>query len=101
MLDTVEAALNDEDVRPLNDRLIVQAVSVTDYQIEADIWCYSNVDSAVVHAAAEQAVQDYVDAIHRLGHDVTISGLYRALHQPGFSASRSPSLRRRSALLSR
>ena len=83
LLDTVDAALNDEDVRPLTDQVVVQAATVNQYQIDADIWCYGNVDSAVVRAAAEEAAQAYADAMHRLGHDVTISGLHRALHQPG------------------
>lgn len=82
-LDAVDAALNDEDVRPLTDQVIVQAASVTPYVIEAGIWCYGNVDSGVVRAAAEAAAQQYADDMHRLGYDVTISGLHRALHQPG------------------
>lgn len=82
-LDAVDAALNDEDVRPLTDQVIVQAASVTPYVIEAGIWCYGNVDSGVVRAAAEAAARQYADDMHRLGYDVTISGLHRALHQPG------------------
>lgn len=83
VLDAVTAALNDEDVRPLTDQVIVQAATVTEYAIDADIWCYGNVDSDVVRQASIDAAQAYADAMHRLGHDVTISGLHRALHQPG------------------
>lgn len=82
-LDAVDAALNDEDVRPLTDQVIVQAATVREYVIEAGIWCYGNVDSAVVRAAAEAAAQQYANDMHRLGYDVTVSGLHRALHQPG------------------
>lgn len=83
VLDTVNAALNDEDVRPLTDQVIVQAATVGTYDIDAEIWCYGNVDSEVIRAEAAAAAQAYADEVHRLGYDVTISGLYRALHQPG------------------
>jgi phage-related baseplate assembly protein len=83
LLSTVTAALNDEDVRPLTDAVTVQSASVLDYQVTAQIWCYAGIDGNFVRDAATRAVHDYTDAMHRLGHDVTISGLYRALHQPG------------------
>ena len=82
-LDTVLAALNDEDVRPLTDQVLVQAATVTEYEIVADIWCYGNVDSAVVRQASHDAAVKYADDMHRLGYDVTDSGMKRALHQPG------------------
>jgi phage tail sheath protein FI len=41
------------------------------------------VDSGVVRDAAEAAAHQYANDMHRLGYDVTISGLHRALHQPG------------------
>ena len=37
----------------------------------------------VIRLAAEAAVTAYVAAHHKLGHDITLSGLYAALHQPG------------------
>ncbi len=83
LLDIVYRDLNNEDVRPLTDHVVVQAATVNHYQIDADIWCYGNADSTMVRADAEKAAQAYADAMHRLGHDVTISGLHRALQQSG------------------
>ncbi len=34
-------------------------------------------------AAAESALETYVETHHLLGHDITLSGLFAALHQPG------------------
>ena len=76
-------ALNDEDVRPLTDHPRTRGATIKTYTIAAGIWCYGNVDSEVVRQAAIVAAQAYADETHRLGYDVTISGLHRALHQPG------------------
>ena len=82
-LENVLTALNHEDVRPLTDRPRARSASVNTYSVSARIWCYGSVDSNLVIAAAEDAVRSYADEMHRLGYDVTISGLHRALHQPG------------------
>ncbi|MES9873157.1 MAG: baseplate J/gp47 family protein [Candidatus Sedimenticola sp. 6PFRAG7] len=83
LLDAVSATLNHEDVRPLTDQVQVQAAEVIDYTLRADLTFYAGPDSAVVLQAAEQAVRDYINEHHRLGHDITRSGLYAALHQAG------------------
>lgn len=79
----VVAALNAEDVRPLCDGVVVQSAAIVTYTIAATIYCYSGPDRAVIIAAAEAAAQAYAAAQHRLGRDVTLSGIYAALHQPG------------------
>jgi phage-related baseplate assembly protein len=83
LLAAVEAALNDEDVRPLNDTVIVQGATIVNYAIVAELEIYSGPDPAVVLAAAEEAVEKYAAAAHRVGRDVTLSGISAALHQPG------------------
>ncbi len=82
-LDKVEVALNDEDVRPISDNPRIRAAEIEEYAIHARLWFYGNVDTEVVRLAADSAVREYADAVHRLGYDVTVSGLHRALHQPG------------------
>lgn len=82
-LDKVAAALNDNDVRPLCDTVEVQGATVATYQIEASLWCYPGIDAEIVRAAAQDAATLYAAETHMLGYDVTISGLHRALHQPG------------------
>lgn len=83
LLDIVYSALNAESVRPLTDHVTVQSAAIVPYTIEAELTLYYGPDDSVVMSAAEKALQDYVDTHHRLGHDIALSGLYAALHQPG------------------
>jgi len=83
LLAAVDARLNDDDVRPLTDQVTVQAATILTYQVTAELTLYQGPDEAEVLAAAEAAVSAYIDDNHRLDHDITLSGLYAALHQPG------------------
>jgi phage-related baseplate assembly protein len=83
LLATVAAALNAGDVRPLCDNVVVQSASIVSYAITATLYFYPGPDSAVVLAAAQAAATAYAAAQHRIGRDVTLSGLFAALHQPG------------------
>jgi len=83
LLDAVEAALSDRTVRPLTDQVSVQAATIVNYNVDATLYVYDGPDPEVVRQAAEDAVAKYVAEHHRLGHDITLSGLYAALHQPG------------------
>jgi len=83
LLDTVMQTLNADDIRPLTDHVMVQGASVITYTVDATLHLYSGPDANVVKAAAEVALDDYVLRHHLLGHDITLSGLYAALHQEG------------------
>lgn len=83
LLATVEAALSAEGVRPLTDYVQVQAASIINYQVEATLHFFAGPDRAVIMANAQAAIEAYVAGQHRLGMDVTLSGIYAALHQPG------------------
>lgn len=83
VLDAVDAALSSDHVRPLTDRVTVQAASIVNYSISATLFFYAGPDRQVVMAQAQQAVEGYVEEHHRLGVDITLSGIYAALHQPG------------------
>jgi phage-related baseplate assembly protein len=80
---TVYAAINAESVRPLTDYVLVQSATITQYAIEATLYFYAGPDREVVLANAQAAAEAYAEAQHRLGRDVTLSGIYAALHQPG------------------
>ena len=79
----VVEALNAEVVRPLCDTVVVTSASVVNYSITASLTVFPGTGQAEVLAAATAAVQAYADAQHRLGYDITRSGIYAALHQPG------------------
>lgn len=83
LLTSVNVALNDDAVRPLTDHVTVQAATIVSYQVEASLILYEGPDADAVQTAAEASLQTYIDTHHRLGHDITLSGLHAALHQPG------------------
>ncbi len=83
VLARVYAHLSDEDVRPLCDSVEVVAAEIVEYQVKATLTFYNGPDLSLVTAAADAAVRAYVNEHHRLGHDITRSGLFAALHQPG------------------
>lgn len=83
LLDTVYATLSAEDVRPLTDNVRVRAAEIIHYTIEADITVYPGPDGDVVLQAAIDAATKYAETQHRIGLDITLSGVYAALHQPG------------------
>ncbi|UXY16726.1 baseplate J/gp47 family protein [Chitiniphilus purpureus] len=83
LLDVVQAALNDEDVRPLGDRLTVQSVEVVPYQVQAVLHLYPGPEAEPILAAANARLADYVADQRRVGRDVRRSALYAALHVSG------------------
>ncbi|HBN7642435.1 baseplate J/gp47 family protein [Pseudomonas aeruginosa] len=83
LLSTVLTKLSDESVRPLTDYVQVQAASIVQYQVTATLYFYAGPDREVIMANARAALEAYTNGQHRLGLDVTLSGIYAALHQPG------------------
>ncbi|KMW60788.1 Phage-related baseplate assembly protein [Candidatus Rhodobacter oscarellae] len=69
--------------RPLTDHVMVEAARVVTFEVEATLTLYEGPDSALVLQAARDAVEVFVAEHHRLGHDITVSGLHAALHQAG------------------
>ncbi len=83
LLAAVREALNGETTRPMTDRVTVLSASVVGYTVQASLTLYPGPAAEVVLAAAQDALAAYVKATHRIGYDVTRSGIFRALHQPG------------------
>lgn len=70
-------------IRPEGDRVTVQSAQIISYEIKAKIIVLSGPTQGAVLDSARTAADDYVEQQHRLGAGVTISGIHRALHQPG------------------
>lgn len=70
-------------VRPQGDRVTVQSAEIINYSIDATLSVLSGPDPEIVRLAALAAVTEYTNKQHRLGSDITRSGIYQALHQPG------------------
>ena len=83
LLAVVQAALNDENVRPVADRVTVQSASIVNYEIEAELYLFSGPESEPIKQAAESKLKNYVSAQHRLGRDIRLSAIYAALHVEG------------------
>ncbi len=79
----VRAALDDERVRPLCDSVTVAAATIVPYTVTATLDLDDPPDTELVRSAADESARRYVDRAHRLGVDVTESGLYAALHTGG------------------
>jgi phage-related baseplate assembly protein len=83
LVNTVYAALSADTVRPLCDAVVVQSAGIVNYSITAVLTLYPGVGQETALAAALAAAQAYAADMHRIGRDITRSGLFAALHQPG------------------
>ncbi|WP_380184848.1 baseplate J/gp47 family protein [Kalamiella sp. sgz302252] len=83
LLAVVNEALNDEDVRPVADRVTVQSATIVDYAVEAVLYLYPGPEAEPIRAAAEAKLAAFVSAQARLGRDIRKSALYAALHVEG------------------
>lgn len=84
LLAAVSQALNDEDVRPVGDRLIVQSAQILKYQVKAVLHlANTGAEGEVILATARQQLAAYVNQRRRLGVRVSRSGIDAALHVSG------------------
>jgi len=83
LLSVVAAALNDEEVRPVADRVTVQSAEIVPYQIDGTLYIYPGPEAEPVRQASEQQLQAYIAAQNRLGRDIRLSAIYAALHVEG------------------
>lgn len=83
LVSTVVAALNDEEVRPLCDEVSVGSAVIVNYAITASLTLLPGVGQEEVLAASIAAATAHAAAQHKVGRDITLSGVYAALHQSG------------------
>ena len=80
---TAQAALSEDDVRPLTDRPRVQPGTATPFQISAIIEPEAGPDADLVLAAAQARLDAAIKAARKLGGELPLSAIYAALHVPG------------------
>lgn len=86
LLAVVARALNDENVRPLGDRVTVQSAQVLPYRIDAVLHMKGpGPESAVARAEAERRLAAWINPRKRLGVEVARSAVDAQLHVPGVS----------------
>ncbi|MNV43672.1 Baseplate J-like protein [compost metagenome] len=84
LLDAVRQALNDEDVRPMGDRVTVQSSSITPYAVRAVLHMKGDgPGGAVALDAAKRACEKYVNRARRQGVSVWRSAITAAAHVEG------------------
>jgi len=83
LLATVSAVLNDEDMRPVGDRVTVQSAQIVNYQIEAKVFVYPGPAIEPILADAKARLVAYINEMRRLGRDIRHSAIYAALTAQG------------------
>lgn len=79
LLATVAAALDNDEIRPLGDKVTVEAAAITTYSVSATLAYDAGADAAVLVAEAHARVKAYVSARRRVGAVVQRLGLGAAL----------------------
>lgn len=83
LLAEVQSYLSADERRPLSDTVNVEPAQIVSYQVRATLKVYPGPASTPLLTAAQDALQTYITEHQQLGHDITLSGLYACLHQPG------------------
>ncbi|WP_413742300.1 baseplate assembly protein [Sodalis sp. RH15] len=83
LLVVVAAALNDEDVRPVADRVTVQSAKIIPYRIDATLYLFPGPEAGPVRDAAEKRLTAFITEKRRLGRNIRRSALNAALHVEG------------------
>lgn len=83
LLVIVTNALSAEDIRPVGDRLTVQAADIINYQIDAVLYLYPGPEQEPILDAANASLERYISAQRRIGRDIRISAIHAALHVEG------------------
>jgi phage-related baseplate assembly protein len=85
-LETVRLKLNDDDVRPVGDRLTVQSAEILRYRIDAVVHMSGSgpeIEATLVEC--KRRLQAWVNPRRRLGVEVARSGVDAQLHINGVS----------------
>ena len=86
LLTTVTAALNDDEVRPVGDRLTVQSAEIIDYRIQAILHMSSaGPEGDASLAEAKKRLAAWINPRKRLGVEVARSAVDAQLHVAGVS----------------
>ncbi|WP_339492301.1 baseplate assembly protein [Pseudomonas sp. EA_15y_Pfl2_R67] len=86
LLATVAAGLDDEDVRPVGDRLTVQSAQIIDYRIDAILhMASSGPEGDASLAEAQRRLAAWINPRKRLGVEVARSAVDAQLHIAGVS----------------
>ncbi|HHT0448839.1 MULTISPECIES: baseplate assembly protein [Klebsiella] len=84
LLAAVAAAVNDEEVRPLGDRVTVKSAEIVEYAIDATLYLYPGPESEPIINAAMASLKAFLaDNDKKIGRDIVRSAISAALHVQG------------------
>lgn len=84
LLAAVTTAVNDEEVRPLGDRVTVRSADIVDYLIDAELFLYPGPESEPIINAAMASLRAFLAANDKkIGRDVARSAISASLHVQG------------------
>lgn len=83
LIGIVQAALDDETVRPCCDKAVVRSVTAVNYSISATIYAEQTAQAASVLEQAQANLAAYVEDQQRIGRSIRRSAIFKALHVDG------------------
>ncbi|KAF7783650.1 hypothetical protein PRUB_a3479 [Pseudoalteromonas rubra] len=83
LLNTVQTYLNQDEIRPLTDRVRVKPALIRSFTINARLYVYPGMDSNAIKQLAIDTTSDWLSEHRKLGHDISLSALYAVLHREG------------------
>ncbi len=83
LIKVVEAALNEEAVRPMNDEVIVSPAKIVDYALDIGLVLFPGPAAEPVIGAVKAALEGFAQDHHRLGRDIVKSAIDAAAHVSG------------------
>ncbi|ESP95489.1 baseplate assembly protein [Pseudoalteromonas luteoviolacea] len=79
----IDARLNDEDIRPITDKVVTQWVMPTKAALSAQIYLNIGANKQQVELTILQALDAFMAMNCKLGMEIPHSGIIDSLHQPG------------------
>ncbi|EMJ9259585.1 baseplate assembly protein [Klebsiella variicola] len=84
LLADVAEAVNDEEARPIGDRVTVRSAEIVDYEINATLYLYPGPESEPIINAADASLQKFLKQNNKkISRDVARSAISAALHVQG------------------
>ncbi|WP_392565139.1 baseplate J/gp47 family protein [Utexia brackfieldae] len=83
LINLVALSLNDEQRRPIADRVTVQSAEIINYQIRANIYLDPYPEAEPIKSAALAKLADFINHKHLIGAHINRSAIISALHVDG------------------
>lgn len=83
LINTVERALNDENVHPVADLVIVQSDNIIPYQVDATLYLLPALEYEQILQTAHEKLTAYTREQHRLSFECAVCRFTRHWRNPG------------------